>query len=129
MSCTGGGPNVAGTRRVGFNATYCAAHVHSVIDGGAYGMVVRGSNPCSHLVQDPVPTSNSPTEGEKQAHKAKMDGMAKSIMDGADLEAFSRVSEQRTGRNLPPHVSSCRVSAASTSLASNLLQQNEKGAS
>merc|ERR1712086_347537 len=48
----GGGRNVTNERRIGFNVTYCAAHVRSVRPDGEFGMVVRGTNPCTHFVHD-----------------------------------------------------------------------------
>ena len=97
----GGGPNVANERRIGFNVTYCAAHVHSVREEGAFGMVVRGSDPCDHLTHDPVPSGDTPTAEEQEAHRMKMEGMSRSIMEGANMAAFARVSEERVGRNVP----------------------------
>ena len=52
--------------------------------------------------------------------------MSRTLMEGADMEAFARVSEERRTRNLPPHVSG--RGAAATSLAASLLAE-EKAAS
>ena len=56
------------------------------------------------------------------AHKdKKMSGVAAAIMDGADLDRFTRVSEERVGKNLPSHVSVNDIDSGSTSLAASLL--------
>ena len=50
-----------------------------------------------------------------------MSGVAAAIMDGADLDRFTRVSEERVGKNLPSHVSVNDIDSGSTSLAASLL--------
>jgi len=125
--CTahGGGPNMADTRRVGFNVTYCAGTVESDRPEGAYGMPLLGKMPASMAV-DPAPQGRREEE-RTASHEAKMRGLAATIMHDADLERFSRVSEERVGRNRPAHLPEGvdRGDASATSLASTLLARRE----
>jgi hypothetical protein len=138
----GGGPNRGGGRRIGFNVTYAAAHVTNT-DGG--GLLIRGAGAGSHgggagaeaeagaepTIEPGLPglverapqqgARGKPTAAAAAAHSRRNDAMSRAIMDGADMQAFARVSEERRGVNLPPHVSG--KSAAATSLAANLLQK------
>jgi hypothetical protein len=126
--CTahGGGPNRGDDRRIGFNVTYAASHVRSVRKGGKFGHLVRGEwDPDTDMTADPAPTSDNPTEAEMKNYRAKQDGTAESIMEGADLDAFTRVSEERVGRNLPKHVDAAKIDPSRTSLASGLLKSAE----
>ena len=71
----------ATTRRIGFNVTYCAGHVVSIRDGGAYGMAVQGPLPPG-MRADPPATHASLGPGElAAAHEASapLDGMQPSI--------------------------------------------------
>ena len=136
----GGGPNNhPSERRIGFNVTYCAGHVASR-DGG--GLFVRGA-PTTEAVAAQVARSadrappahgggggggggGEPTAEQLASHQARNLAMSRTLMEGADMEAFARVSEERRTRNLPPHVSG--RGAAATSLAASLLAE-EKAAS
>lgn len=122
--CTahGGGCNKASTRRIGFNATFCASHVSSVRPGGAFGMQIRGPLPSS-MAPDPSPVSGLSVKELHAARDRKQAGLAASIMDGADLEKFAAVSNARVGRNHPAHLPPPAAgSAVATSLASVLLK-------
>ena len=129
----GGGPNRGGGRRIGFNVTYAAAHVTNT-DGG--GLLIRGAGAEAEAGAEPTiepglpglierapqqGARGKPTAAAAAAHSRRNDAMSRAIMDGADMQAFARVSEERRGVNLPPHVSG--KSAAATSLAANLLQK------
>ena len=75
------------------------------------------------MTQDPPPPPNGPVQPSNlAAHRAKMDGLAATVMDNADLEEFAAVSQSRLGRNLPPHVDANQQDAAATSMASGLLK-------
>lgn len=126
--CTahGGGPNEAATRRIGFNATYCAGHVTSVHPGGAFGMPCRGNDFPNHAMQAEAGWSaEAAPDALEVARSAKMLGLSESIMRDADFERFQEVSEQRVGRNIPPHVP-IPTDGAQTSLAGSLLSSRQR---
>lgn len=117
----GGGPNHGDDRRIGFNVTYCASPVRSVRADGAFGMPIRGQwlgalvDPPMEI--DPVPPpGDTPDPVNIEAHGKKTRGTGSTVMSDADMDKFARVSQERVGRNLPPHVTASDASA--TSLAS-----------
>lgn len=123
--CTahGGGPNRADDRRIGFNVTYVPPTVRSVRPAGASAMLVRGHDAFGHFAHETAPGAEAvDVHARRRAHAAKVEGVAASIMDGADMGRFEQVSQQRVGRNTPHHVSA--ASAGSTSLASSLLRRS-----
>eukprot|EP00937_MAST-01D_sp_MAST-1D-sp2_P000417 g417.t1 len=153
--CTahGGKRNRAAGRRIGFNVTFVAPHVRSVRAAGASAMPVRGcggtagaggvqwcdefaARELAHWTLDPVPPplcagasagpDPEPSAAAVAAHRAKNEGLAHSIMEGADLGRFSAVSEKRVGKNLPDHVSADDAAAVTTSLASAMLAQQQE---
>jgi len=62
----------ATTRRIGFNVTYCAGHVVSIRDGGAYGMAVQGPLPPG-MRADPPATHASLGPGELAAAQSAIE--------------------------------------------------------
>ena len=89
------------------------------------GQLVQGTWPAnSTITPDCIPSGDGfikkPTALEKASYKAKMDGMARSIMHDADLQRFAEVSEKRISKNQPSHITA-NQDATGTSLASSML--------
>ena len=88
-------------------------------------MLVRGEDKHGLFELDPHPTGLT-SEERQAAHDRKQAGLARSIMDGADIERFAEVSQDRVGKNMPTHVTEL-PDPLKTSLASVMLSRKDAG--
>ena len=77
-------------------------------------MPVRGCEPRSMLggmVIDPPPEKEGPSEENLKAYKAKSKGLGETVMEGADMEQFARVTKERLTWNQPAHLTAQATTA------------------